>query len=161
MFEVGPRVALSAYPGVQLVEWRSYHRFDHQAERSHHRPPFQVNLPRWISRDAAERLERVTGRVTINDLVNTSEAAIGWHLNESRELADFVETEAWTRQVWHRDRRFADLAPRVDATVYDVAVAGHHDDQRHLYQSLPALRERLVELTATTPSCERRAGTTT
>ena len=90
----------------------------------------------------------VTGPVTITDLVNTSEAAIGWHLNESRELASVAQDESWTRQVWHRDRRFADLAPRVDATVYEIAVAGHHDDQRHLYESLPALGERLVELTA-------------
>ena len=65
----------------------------------------------------------VTGPVTITDLVDTSEEAIDWHRNESRELASVVQDESWTRQVWHRDRRFADLAPRVDATIYDIAVA--------------------------------------
>lgn len=54
----------------------------------------------------------------------------------------------WTRQVWHRDRRFADLLPRTDGTVYDIAAAGHHADQRHLHRTLPALRQRLTELEA-------------
>jgi hypothetical protein len=90
----------------------------------------------------------VTGPVTVADLVNTSQEAIAWHGDESQQLAAIVESETWTRQVWHRDRRFTDLLPRVDATVYDVAVGGHHDDQRHLYRTLPALRQRLEVLAA-------------
>ena len=90
----------------------------------------------------------VTGPVTVADLLDTSEAAIRWHRRESRQLAAIGESEMWTRQVWHRDRRFTGLLPRVDGTVYDIAVAGHHDDQRHLHRTLPALRRRLAALAA-------------
>lgn len=88
----------------------------------------------------------VTGPVTVADLLSTGETAIGWHLRESRELVAVAEAETWTRQVWHRDRRFTDLVPRVDSTVYDIALVGHHDDQRLLYRTLPALRARLEEV---------------
>lgn len=90
----------------------------------------------------------VTGPVTIADLLSTGETAISWHLRESRELAALAEAETWTRQVWHRDRRFTDLVPRVDTTVYDIALVGHHDDQRLLHGTLAALRARLEELTS-------------
>jgi len=90
----------------------------------------------------------VTGPVTIADLVNTSEEAIRWHRNQSRQLAAVGESEPWTRQVWRRDRRFADLLPQVDATVSSIALSGHHDDQRHLFHNLPALRRRLDVLGA-------------
>ncbi len=83
----------------------------------------------------------VTGPVTVADLTSTSEEAIEWHRNQSRELAALAGSESWTRQVWRRDRRFTDLLPRVDATVYDIAVGGHHADQRHLHRTLPALRK--------------------
>ncbi len=87
----------------------------------------------------------ITGPVTIADLLETSEAAIDWHQHQSKELAAVAEAEPWTRPVWHRDRRFTGLIPRADGTVYDIAVAGHHDDQRHLHRTLPALRARLEE----------------
>ena len=90
----------------------------------------------------------ITGPVTIADLVNSGEEAVRWHRDQSRQLAAAAESEAWTRQVWRGDRRFADLLPRTDATVYDIAAAGHHDDQRHLYRTLPAVRQRIEELEA-------------
>ena len=90
----------------------------------------------------------ITGPVTIADLLEASEVAIRWHRHESRELAAAAEAEPWTRQVWDRDRRFTDLLPRADGTVYDIAVAGHHNDQRHLHRTLPALRRRVAELAA-------------
>jgi hypothetical protein len=91
----------------------------------------------------------VTGPVTVAD-GSASQAAIRWHLDESKQLAAIAKDEAWTHQVWRRDRRFTDLLPRVDATVYDIAVGGHHDDQRHLHHTLPAIRERLAALAAET-----------
>ena len=88
------------------------------------------------------------GPVTVNDFITTSSKAIRWHESEARELAEIGEREAWTRQVWHRDRRFADLLPPVDATAFDILVDGRHDDQRRLCRTLPDLRERIVELSA-------------
>lgn len=93
----------------------------------------------------------VTGPITVDDLITTATAAIVWHQHEAKDLAAMGERESWTRQVWRRDKRFVDLLPPVDATVYDIAVGGYHDHQRHLQQTLPALRNRLAELSAEAP----------
>ena len=93
----------------------------------------------------------VTGTVTVDDVITTGNGAINWHHHEAKSLAAAINREEWTRQVWRRDRRFADLLPPVDATVYDIATSGHHDHQRHLQRTLPALRERLTELAADPP----------
>ena len=92
----------------------------------------------------------VTGPVTVDDLVSTGEKAIRWHRDESMQLAAIAESETWTRQVWRRDRRFTDLLPPTDATVYEIALTGHHDAQRHLLRTLPAVRQRLEALRAET-----------
>jgi hypothetical protein len=92
----------------------------------------------------------VTGPVTVNDLITAATTAVSWHHHQAKDLAAVGERERWTRQVWRRDRRFVDLLPPVDATVYDIAVGGYHDHQRHLQQTLPALRDRLAELSAET-----------
>ena len=90
----------------------------------------------------------LTGPATVGDLVITGNAAINWHYHEAEDLAATVSQEKWTRQVWRPDRRFRDLLPPTDATVYDIAMAGHHDHQRHLLGTLPALRQRLAQLAA-------------
>ena len=90
----------------------------------------------------------LTGPATVADLVITGNAAINWHYHEAADLAATVSREQWMRQVWRPDQRFRDLLPPIDATVYDIAMAGHHDHQRHLLGTLPALRQRLVQLAA-------------
>ena len=47
--------------------------------------------------------------------------------------------------MWRRDLRFGDLLPGVDATVHDIAISGHHADQRSLLKTLPKLEKRLDE----------------
>ena len=84
----------------------------------------------------------VTGPVTVNDLISTGSEAIEWHHNPPARLTQ-VAGEDWARLVWRRDLRFKDLLPAVDSTVHDVAVAGHHDDQRRLLETLPELQQRL------------------
>ena len=90
----------------------------------------------------------LTGPATVGDLVITGNAAINWHHHEASDLAAALVGEEWTRQVWRPDRRFRDLLPPTDATVYDIATIGHHDHQRHLLGTLPALRQRLAQLAA-------------
>lgn len=93
----------------------------------------------------------LTGSITVADLVTTGNAAINWHYHEAADLAAAVSQETWTRQVWRPDRRFRDLLPPTDATVYDIAANGHHDHQRHLLRALPDLRQRLAQLAAESP----------
>ena len=88
------------------------------------------------------------GPVTVNDLLSAGSAAIRWHHGNNRHLAAIGEREAWTRQMWHQDRRFEDLLPPVDATAFDILVDGRHDHQRWLRRTLPDLRERVAELSA-------------
>jgi hypothetical protein len=78
----------------------------------------------------------VTGPVTVNDLITSSNEAIEWHHNQPARLEQ-VTTDDWTRQVWRRDLRFGDLLPGVDATVHDIAISGHHTHQRYLLITLP------------------------
>ena len=59
-----------------------------------------------------------------------------------------VGEENWTRKVWRKDGRFRDLLPPIDATVQEIAVSGHHRDQRFLLGTLPELRQRLKHLAA-------------
>ncbi|MCH8129880.1 MAG: hypothetical protein IIC70_08285 [Acidobacteria bacterium] len=84
----------------------------------------------------------VTGPVTVNDLITSGNEAIEWHHNQPARLEQ-VTTDDWTRQVWRRDLRFRDLLPGVDATVHDIAISGHHTDQRSLLKTLPKLEKRL------------------
>jgi hypothetical protein len=93
----------------------------------------------------------LTGPVTVDDLTNTGNTAISWHHHQANELAATVAGQKWTRQVWRWDRRFTDLLPPVDATVYDIAMTGHHDHQRHLLRTFPALQQRLTQLAAEPP----------
>jgi len=93
----------------------------------------------------------LTGPVTVDDLTNTGNTAISWHHHEANELAATVAGHEWTRQVWRPDRRFTDLLPPVDATVYDIAMTGRHDHQRHLLRTCPALQQRLTQLAAEPP----------
>jgi len=86
----------------------------------------------------------VTGPVTFNDLITSGNKAIEWHHNQPARLEQ-VTTDDWTRQVWRRDLRFGDLLPDVDATVRDIAISGHHSDQRFLVKTLPELQKRLDE----------------
>jgi hypothetical protein len=88
----------------------------------------------------------VTGPVTINDIITSSDEAIAWHHNEASRLAEQGEGMDWARQVWRRDRRFRDLLPDTDTTIHDIAISGHHTDQRHLLKSLPKLQKRLDTL---------------
>ncbi len=87
----------------------------------------------------------VTGPVTANDLITSGNEAIEWHHNQPARLEQ-VTTDDWTRQVWRRDLRFGDLLPGVDATVHDIAISGHHSDQRSLLKTLPKLEKRLDKL---------------
>ena len=84
----------------------------------------------------------VTGPVTVNDLITSGNEAIEWHHNQPARLKQ-ATTNDWTRQVWRRDLRFRDLLPDVDATVHDIALSGHHTDQRYLLKTLPKLEKRL------------------
>ena len=84
----------------------------------------------------------VTGPVTANDLITSGNEAIAWHHNQPARLEQ-VTTDDWTRQMWSRDLRFRDLLPDVDATVRDIAISGHHSDQRHLVKTVPELEKRL------------------
>jgi hypothetical protein len=93
-----------------------------------------------------------TGPTTVADLIESGNVAISWHHSEARQLAKVVARDYWTRQVWRRDRRFTNLLPAVDATVYDIGVAGRHDHQRHLYRRLPAIRKRLDKLLGDSPT---------
>ncbi len=83
----------------------------------------------------------VTGPVTVNDLITSGNEAIEWHHNQPARLEQ-VTTDDWTRKVWRRDLRFGDLLPGVDATVHDIAISGHHSDQRDLLKTLPELEKR-------------------
>ena len=93
----------------------------------------------------------LTGPATVADLVITGNAAINWHYHEAEDLAAAVSREEWTRQVWRPDQRYRDLLPPTNATVYEIATNGHHDHQRHLLRTLPALRQRLAQLAAESP----------
>jgi hypothetical protein len=84
----------------------------------------------------------VTDPVTVNDLITSGNEAIAWHHNQPARLKQ-AAADGWTRQVWRRDLRFGDLLPGVDATVYDIAISGHHTHQRHLLKTLPKLQKRL------------------
>lgn len=86
------------------------------------------------------------GPVTVNELVAAGNDAVQWHQHEAKELEAIGEREAWTRQVWHRDKWFADLLPPAEATAYEILVDGRHDHQRHLRRTLPGLRERVAGL---------------
>jgi hypothetical protein len=93
----------------------------------------------------------LTEPATATDVAITGNAAINWHYHEAEDLAVAVSQETWTRQVWRPDRRFRDLLPPTDATVYDIATNGHHDHQRHLLRALAAPRQRLAQLAAESP----------
>ena len=84
----------------------------------------------------------VTGPVTVSDLITSGNEAIEWHHNQPAHLEQ-VTIDGWTRQVWRRDLRFGDLLPGVDATVHDIAISGHHSDQRYLLKTLPELEKRI------------------
>ncbi|MCZ6663152.1 MAG: hypothetical protein O6951_09565 [Actinobacteria bacterium] len=84
----------------------------------------------------------VTGPVTVKDLITSGNEAIEWHHNQPARLQQAV-MDGWTRQVWRLDLRFRDLLPEVDATVHDIAISGHHSDQRYLVKTLPKLQKRL------------------
>jgi len=71
------------------------------------------------------------GERTLADLTATGNAALAWHHTESRTLAGWAE-EAWTTQIWDRDRRFTDLLPQRNVTVRDLCLTGNHADQRFL-----------------------------
>ena len=75
-------------------------------------------------------------------LITSGNEAIEWHHNQPARLKQ-VTRDDWTRQVWRRDLRFRDLLPDADATVRDIAISGHHTDQRYLLKTLPKLQKRL------------------
>jgi hypothetical protein len=101
------------------------------------------------------------GSKTVADLRDTGNAAIVAHhagaperrrqAEEMQRLADGLQRlagEPWTAQVWWRDPRFRDLLRRGDVTVREICLHGSPDEQRHLWDSLADLEERLTQLAA-------------
>jgi hypothetical protein len=102
-----------------------------------------------------------TGVKTVADLRETGNAAIAAHhagaperkrqtevharmIDGLRQLAE----KAWTVQVWWRDPRFRGLVPREDVTVREICLHGSAEEQRHLWDNLANLEERMTQLAA-------------
>jgi hypothetical protein len=101
-----------------------------------------------------------SGTVVLTDLVEKGNAAIAWHeglppqqrrghaivvewnAEERRKLRRLVDRK-WAHQMWRLDPRFADLLPKIDATVAEIATEGSIDDQKQLLRNLPLLQDRL------------------
>ena len=64
-------------------------------------------------------------------------------LPQLRAAMAAVAEEPWAKHIWHRDPRFADFLPKVDATGYAIATGGSLEDQRVLWGNLDALRAAL------------------
>ena len=68
---------------------------------------------------------------------------IRWDTNDRHRLRRLAGRK-WAHQVWRRDPRFADLLPKVDATVADIAANGTVDERKQLLRNLPLLQDRLA-----------------
>ncbi len=86
------------------------------------------------------------GPKTVADIRDTGNAAIRLHHEHASQLGQLradmaaVANEPWSRHIWHRDPRFAEFLPKVDATVCEIATGGSVEDQRFLWGNLEALR---------------------
>lgn len=86
------------------------------------------------------------GPKTVEDIRATGKAAICLHNQQAAQLGQLrvdiavVAGRPWARHIWHRDPRFAEFLPKVDATVHDIATTGSLADQRFLWGYLEALR---------------------
>jgi hypothetical protein len=100
------------------------------------------------------------GIAVLTDLIEKGNAAIAWHENlpherrrghsviihwdaADRQKLRRLTDRKWAHQVWRRDPRFADLLPKVDATVADIATSGTIDDRKALVRNFPLLQDRL------------------
>jgi hypothetical protein len=111
-----------------------------------------------LTADEFLRIE-TAGTTTLADLIDRGNAAIASHENQtdrsghsiiivqwgSQEQTRLVRLtrSRWPHQVWGKDPRFADLLPKADQTVAEIATNGETDDQKELYRRLPHLRDRL------------------
>lgn len=86
------------------------------------------------------------GPKTATDIRATGNEAIRQHHEQATQLPQLlaetavVAGERWAPHIWHRDPRFAEFLPSVDATVYDIATTGTPEDQRTLWSHLDGVR---------------------